>query len=226
MKIHANEKKRYRNARYEDEYYYKQRRGCLGGFFRIIWKLIKAFVFFVGAFVILAIVLALNSNDAEKAPAPSKVPTAISTIQKSTPAPTKAQTQKPTATPTIAPTPTPTVKPTEKPIVIQLAHPALGKYGKYYTFNENVAKAEDSDKETIIQCFVPAGRYTVTNEGKYPTYVLVYSEKTVINEDGWEEPAETWGSSLLKVGASCEITVKEGHYINLQENDVFQLIQK
>lgn len=222
MRIYAGEKRRYRNARYEDEYYYKQRRGCLGGFFHIIWKLIKAFVFFMGAFAILAIVLALNSNDTEKVPTPSKMPTAISTIQKSTLAPT----QKPTATPTTAPTPTPTVKPTEKPLIIQLAHPALGKYGKYYTFNENVAKAEDSDKETIIQCFVPAGTYTVINEGKYPTYVLVYSAETVISEDGWEEPAETWGSLLLKVGASCEITIKEGYYINLQENDVFQLIQK
>ena len=176
----------------------KKKPGCLTRLFQF---------FFI--FIVLAVLFGAGNDGTE---------TTTSTGGTIRPTATVKATQKPTAAPT--------VEPTEELFTIRLVSPELGEYGKYYTFNENVAKAEDSDKETIIQCFVPAGRYTVTNEGKYPTYVLVYSEKTVINEDGWEEPADTWGSSLLKVGASCEITVKEGHYINLQENDVFQLIQK
>lgn len=168
----------------------------------------RIFQFFF-IFIVLAVLFGVGSDGNE---------TTTSSGGTIRPTATAKATQKPTAAPTI--------EPTAEPFTIRLESPNLGEYGKYYTFNENVAKAEDSDKETIIQCFVPAGTYTVTNEGKYPTFVFVYSAETVISEDGWEEPAETWGSSMLKVGDSCEVTVKEGHYINLQENDVFKLIQK
>jgi hypothetical protein len=135
---------------------------------------------------------------------------------------------RPTATvkATQKPTTAPTVEPTEEPFTIRLVSPNLGEYGKYYTFNENVAKAEESDKETIIQCFVPAGTYTATNESTHFRYIHIYSAETVYNEDGWEEPKYTWVSPKLDVGASCEITVEEGFYINLQEKDVFKLVRK
>ncbi len=121
----------------------------------------------------------------------------------------------------------PTAAPTEESYDILLKWSELGEYGKYFTFNESVEKAEESDKETIIQYFVPAGTYTITNEGKGPwAYVNIYSKETIITEDGWEEPAETGGSPRLLPGDSCEMTIPEGWYIELQENYVFRLVQK
>lgn len=140
-----------------------------------------------------------------------------------------------TATTTVSHTEPPTIElsssSTEEivaePDEIVLKWPELGEYGVYYTFNENVKKATDSDKKTIIQCFVPSGVYTVTNIDCSPwTFVYVYSKETVISDSGWEEPAETWVSPMLKVGESCEVTIPEGWYINLQKNDNFKLVQK
>ena len=162
-----------------------------------------------------------DANTASTATKATAAPTAALTS-----APTKAPTEQPTTIPTKKPTEAPTSVPTEAPLVIVLTYPELGEYGEYYTFNANVAKAEESDKETIIQCYVPAGKYTLTNEGQYPTFVFIYSRKTVISSFGWEEPAETWTSQMLQVGDSCDIEIKEDHYINLQENNVFKLVQK
>jgi hypothetical protein len=139
---------------------------------------------------------------------------------------TKA-TAKPTVSPTEKATEHPTVEPTEKPLEIILRYPELGEYGRFYTMNEKVEKAEESDKETIIQCFVPAGTYIVTYEGRGPwSYVYLMTEETYISEDGWEEYADVWVSKQLKPGDSCEVTVPEGWYIHLNENDVFSLVQK
>ena len=138
-------------------------------------------------------------------------------------------TKKPAITQSATNTPVPDTKATEQPdapLTITLRYPELGEYGEYYTFNQNVEKAEASDKETVIQCYVPAGKYTLTNEGNHPTFVFIYSRKTVISSMGWEEPAESWASQMLQVGDSCDIEVKEDHYINLQQNDVFRLIEK
>lgn len=140
---------------------------------------------------------------------------------------TTTATKKPAITQSATNTPVPEVKATEQPDVpqtITLRYPELGEYGEYYTFNQNVKKAEETDKETIIQCYVPAGKYTLTNDGNYPTFVFIYSRETVISSMGWEEPAETWSSDMLLVGDSCEIEVKEDHYINLQQNNVFTLV--
>lgn len=121
----------------------------------------------------------------------------------------------------------PTAAPTEKRLEILLKYPELGEYGKFYTMNEKVEKAEESDKETITQYFVPAGTYTVTYEGRSPwSYVNVYTKETIITEYGWEECADCWISEQLKPGDSCEVTVPEGWYIHLNENDVFRLVQK
>ena len=109
---------------------------------------------------------------------------------------------------------------------ILLRYPQLGEYGQYYTFNETVEKATDEDRNTVIQCFVPAGDYIVTNEGKYITDVNVYSEKTVITEEGWEEPADAYIVPQLQPGASSPLTIREGYYIQLLENDVFRLVRQ
>ena len=137
---------------------------------------------------------------------------------------TAKATAAPTMEPTAAHTVEPTIAPTAAPFTIYLEFPNLGEYGRYYTFNENVEKAEESDKHTVIQCFVPAGTYIVTNEGKYPTYVHCYSAETVYTDDGWEEPRWAYGSSRLDVGDSCKVTVKSGYYIKLLDNDIFKLV--
>ena len=184
----------------------KKKSGCLSKFFK----------FFL---IIIAIGVLLNLvNDT---PIDSSKNTTVQQIT------TKAPTITATPYKTAAPTAMKTAAPTKEPkLEITLTYPTLGEYGRYYTFNEKVSKATAEDKETIIQCFIPAGNYTLTNEGKYPTFVFIYSEKTVISSSGWEEPAETWVSGMLQVGDSCEITIKENQYINLQENDVFKLIEK
>lgn len=166
---------------------------------------------------------------------PTHTPIVIQTAKVTvapTAAPTATPTAKPTSTPTAAPTATATVQPTEtvaptaEPLVITLKYPDLGEYGRYYTFNENVAKATAEDLNTVIQCFIPTGTYTLTNEGKYPTFVFIYSEETRITDAGWEEPVDAWSSGMLKVGDACEITIEEGHYIKLLTNDTFRLVQK
>lgn len=117
------------------------------------------------------------------------------------------------------PIPTPTVE-SEETLEIVLAYPELGEYGRYHTFNE------DTDAETIVQYFVPAGVYTVTNVDRSPwTFVYTYSNETQITNAGWEEPAESWVSPMLKVGESCEVTIPEGWYIELQEKDHLKLVQ-
>lgn len=182
---------------------------CLFSFFRILFTF--AFLLLVIGFIGVGSVNKDTSGSSvtAKATATTKV------------------TAKPTVAPTEKATEHPTVEPTEKPLEIILRYPELGEYGRFYTMNEKVEKAEESDKETIIQCFVPAGTYIVTYEGRGPwSYVYMYTEKHVITEYGWEEPADAWVSQQLRPGDSCEVTVPEGWYIHLNENDVFSLVQK
>lgn len=182
--------------------------GCL----QRVWHFIRgAFIFFVILLVIGFVVGdSGNKNTTAKQPIVTEPVTA-----------TVAHTA------TAKPTETQTAAPTKEPFEIILRYPELGEYGVYYTFNENVKKAEESDKNTVIQCFVPAGVYTVTNIDCSPwTFVYTYSKKTVITDAGWEEPADGWVSSMLKPGESCEVTIPEGWYIELLENDHFKMVLK
>lgn len=144
-----------------------------------------------------------------------------------TPAATKTAsvTQSATNTPVPVPDTNATIQP-EEPLTITLKYPELGEYGEYYTFNKNVKKAGASDKNTVIQCYVPAGKYTITNEGNYPAFVFIYSRKTVINSSGWEEPAEYWQSDMLQPGDTCDIEVPKDHYIKLFQNNVWKLVER
>lgn len=135
-------------------------------------------------------------------------------------------TKIPSVTISEKPTAKPTVKPTEKPLEIYLRYPELGEYGRYYVWNLFAERATKEDMYTVIQCFVPPGTYTVTNVGRYPTCVFVYSKETIITDVGWEEAVDGWASGILQVGDSCEVTVKEDYYIKLLQNDNFKLVQK
>ena len=135
-------------------------------------------------------------------------------------------TKIPSVTISEKPTAKPTVKQTEKPLEIYLRYPELGEYGRHYVWNLFAERATKEDMYTVIQCFVPPGTYTVTNVGRYPTCVFVYSKETIITDVGWEEAVDGWASGILQVGDSCEVTVKEDYYIKLLQNDNFKLVQK
>ena len=96
-----------------------------------------------------------------------------------------------------------------------------GEYGKLLTYNQGT-----EFEETFYAYYVPAGTYTVTNKGKYMSQINVYSDDTVINEDGWEEPKSTGIVKLLDVEKSETITIEEGQHIEIAEPSVFELIQQ
>lgn len=95
-----------------------------------------------------------------------------------------------------------------------------GPYGSEVTFNANTDMPE-----TQIIYHVPAGTYTVNNTSGYPGQLSVNSDETVVNESGWEEPAEVASTLWLDVGGTGTITVQDGQYIELHFNSV-ELIQQ
>lgn len=193
----------------------QKKMGCLHRLFHGIFQFIKGVLIFFGLLLVIGFVIGDSEKSDKVVESPAPTETFTHTIVKET---------------TTAPTPTlketPPASPTKEPVEIILKYPELGQYGVYYTFNENVEKAEESDKTTKLQCYVPAGNYTLINEGKYPAFVFIYSKETRITSSGWEEPVDCWASNMLQVGDSCEISVAENYYINLQQNNVFKLIKQ
>ena len=96
-----------------------------------------------------------------------------------------------------------------------------GEYGKLVTYNKGT-----EFEETFYAYYVPAGTYTVTNKGEYMSQINVYSDETVINEDGWEEPKSTGTVKLLDVDKSETITIENGQHIEIAEPSVFELKQQ
>lgn len=183
----------------------KKKKGC----FTWILCLVAIYLIFGSG------IISLKSSDNQ---VPKQADTTVRITNVITSKPATAATKQP-ATPS-------TSSPATEPLVIYLKYPELGEYGNYYIFNLFVEKATKEDMNTVIQCFVPAGTYTVTNIGKYPTFVYGYSKDTQITSAGWEEPVDGWVSKMLQVGDSCEVTVEEDYYIKLQQNDTFKLVQK
>ena len=95
-----------------------------------------------------------------------------------------------------------------------------GPYGSEVTFNANTDMPE-----TQIIYHIPAGTYTVNNISGYAGQLSVNSDETVVNESGWEEPAEVAATLWLDVGGTGTITVQDGQYIELHFNSV-ELIQQ
>lgn len=129
----------------------------------------------------------------------------------------------PTATPT--PTPTPTPEPeveeetpeevTEKIVAndgeIELIAGEKGEYGDILVFNEG------TDHEDVHNVYhVPIGTYEVKNVGEYLAQVNIYSDETVVNEDGWEEFVN--GSvEKIDVGETKQMTIEEGYHFDIDE---------
>ncbi|TCL44462.1 hypothetical protein [Harryflintia acetispora] len=101
-------------------------------------------------------------------------------------------------------------------LTFELVAGEAGEYGKLVTYN----KGTEFEK-TFYAYYVPASVYTVTNVGEYMGQICIYSGETYITEEGWEEPAESFGVELLDVDETTTITVKDGQYIEIQAPDEF-----
>ena len=92
---------------------------------------------------------------------------------------------------------------------IELVAGEMGEYGQ-----ERVVNAGTDFEETVFCYYVPSGTYTVTNMGDNPTQVDVLKDELVITEEGWEEWADA-EAYLIQIDESCEISVPEGYFIEL-----------
>lgn len=105
-----------------------------------------------------------------------------------------------------------TVAESSSKLTFELVAGEQGKYGKMISRNKNT-EFEDNR----MAYFVPYGTYKITNIGEYMTQVNVYSDETVINEDGWEEIADSVCNDVLDVGASFTVTVPENYHVEIGE---------
>lgn len=122
-----------------------------------------------------------------------------------------------TTTPEVTETPEPTIESTNN-IIFSIDGETIGDYGEQYTLN-----AGTEFPETVIMYKVPAGTYKATNVGEYPSQINVYSNATKVNEDGWEEFAESISNTVVAKGDSIEITVQDGYHIDVASGSNFTL---
>ncbi len=109
----------------------------------------------------------------------------------------------------------------ENKLTITINGNELGEYGKKITYN----KGKDTEEKTVNAYYVPAGTYAVTNTGKYKGQFNVYSDEIVVNENGYEEPADC-NVTLLDVGGTSTITIKQGYHVEIMKQDSFELVQQ
>lgn len=100
----------------------------------------------------------------------------------------------------------------EEILTFELIAGEAGEYGELFTINKDT-----EFEETYYIYHIPSGTYTVTNTGEYMSQLNVYSDEIVVNEAGWEEPAETFYIKLLDVGQSDTVTVADGSFIEIHE---------
>ena len=99
----------------------------------------------------------------------------------------------------------------------------FGELGEYGT-SEKLEQDGEVLKEYIAYR-VPSGTYTVTNKGKNRTQVTVYKDGTSVNEDGnVEQNMSDTKPILLDANASDTLTINDGEYIEIYENDVIELV--
>lgn len=95
-------------------------------------------------------------------------------------------------------------------LTFELVAGEQGEYGKMISRNKGT-EFEDNR----MAYFVPYGTYKITNIGEYMTQVNVYSDETVITEDGWEEIADSVCNDVLDVGASLTVTVPKNYHVEI-----------
>ena len=96
--------------------------------------------------------------------------------------------------------------------IITLIAGEQGEYGKMITYNKDT-----EFEENFYAYYVPYGTYKITNIGEYRTQVNVYSDETVINEDGWEEIADSVCNDVLEAGENLTAIVPENYHIEIGE---------
>lgn len=101
---------------------------------------------------------------------------------------------------------------------IELVAGQKGLYGEQITLNKGT-----EFEETYFVYRVPVGTYKVTNMGKYMDQFNVYGDTPTVNEDGWEELADTFYVKVLDVGASDTVTIGEGQIIEIHEPGKYKL---
>lgn len=90
-----------------------------------------------------------------------------------------------------------------------------GDYGKEITINEGTSSAK-----TLIAYYVPAGTYTVKNNGKFATQITVYTSDLKQQKDSTgatyneQVGSPTQKPVVIKKGESAEITVASGEYVS------------
>ena len=104
----------------------------------------------------------------------------------------------------------------EAQLTFELVAGEAGEYGELFTINKDT-----EFEETYYIYRIPAGTYTITNTGSYMAQLSVYGNEIVVNDAGWEEPAETLYVKLLDVGASDTVTIPEDCFIEIHEPDQF-----
>lgn len=99
---------------------------------------------------------------------------------------------------------------------------SLGDYGSYKTINKGMG----DDEMTFIEYHIPEGTYTVVNKDKNYVQFSVYSDEYHIIESGYEEPAETFDTFLMKPGDTKEVYIAEGQHIKCNEGKTLLVFTK
>ena len=98
---------------------------------------------------------------------------------------------------------------------IELIAGELGEYGNI------VVLGADTDFPDTNYCYVvPVGTYTVTNIGDYRTQVDVNRNELATDVDSDGNEYEYWADCtpyLIEVGATQEISIEEGYFIEIEE---------
>lgn len=91
----------------------------------------------------------------------------------------------------------------------------LGEYGTKETVGE----------KEYIAYRVPSGTYTITNKSENMAQVTIYKDGTQTNEDGVEEQIMSDTKPImLDVDASETVTINDGEYIEIYDNEVIELV--
>ena len=104
---------------------------------------------------------------------------------------------------------------TNEKATIEITDGEKGEYGKEITMS-----AGTDLEEKLIVYYVPAGKYTVKNLGKYMTQVSVYEGFSKNNETGYDEYTNTGDIVRLDVNGEDEIEVPEGWFIEIHDSHI------
>lgn len=104
---------------------------------------------------------------------------------------------------------------------IELIAGELGEYGKEITMSEGTDL-----EENLIVYYVPAGTYTVENVGDYMTQVTVYEGITSNSETGYDEYTSVGDVKMIDKGATADIEVPDGWFIEIHEPTHIKLTAK